>query len=203
MFIGVRVGAVVGVRAALDRRAYVSALRLDTAFATFRPGDPGQAASYDPLNFTADHDPRTNPAACLPLTVLTSRVPLDARSWTGTVDSPAKPVILLTVRLADAGSARAELERKRVAMLRCTVLAVTPSEGAPISYTVTGRHWQSSAVGTTVRWSLVGGAARYDFYVRRYANTLTWTYTDDASNPMVRDAVADSLVARLRYLSHR
>ena len=57
--------------------------------------------------------------------------------------------------------------------------------------------------GPVVRWSLVGGDRRFDFYVRRYANTLTWTYADDVSTPQVREEVADSLVARLEDLARR
>jgi hypothetical protein len=50
---------------------------------------------------------------------------------------------------------------------------------------------------------LVGGDKRYDFYVRRYANTLTWTYADDVSTPQVREEVVRSLVERLEDLAHR
>ena len=206
VFVGVQVGTLVGVRSALDRSAYVSDLRLDTALETFRPVDhPGLASPLDLATIGADRDPRTDPTACAPLTVLTSSVPLDGRSWTGISGQPAQPVTLLAVRFADASGARAELDRKRVAMLRCSALAITfaPYDGPPTTYGVTGRHWATSAVGDTLRWSLVSGDKRYDFYVRRYANTLTWTYADDVSTPTVREEVADGLVARLRDLAHR
>ena len=81
---------------------------------------------------------------------------------------------LLVVRYADADAARAELDRKRLAMLRCTRVAITfpPYDAAARPpTTVTGRHWLASATGSVVRWSLVGGGRRFDFYVRRYANT--------------------------------
>ena len=204
--LGVEIGAGLGVRDALDRRAYVTDLRLDAALETFRPVErSGLATPADPLGFGPDRSPRTDPAACAPLTVLASTPPLDGRSWTGVNGRPAQPVNLLVVRYADADGARAELDRKRLAMLRCTRVAITfpPYAGPPTTYTVTGRHWPTSVTGSVVRWSLVGGGRRFDFYVRRYANTLTWTYADDVSTPEVREQVADSLVVRLRDLAHR
>ena len=204
--LGLEVGAALGVRSALDRRAYVSDLRLDAALETFRPVDrSGLASPADPRSFGADRNPRTEPAACAPLTVLASSAPLDGRSWTGVNGRPAQPVNLLVVRYADADDARAELDRKRVAMLRCTRVAITfpPYEGPATTYTVTGRHWPTSVTGSVVRWSLVGGDKRFDFYVRRYANTLTWTYADDVSTPQVREQVADSLVTRLEDLARQ
>ncbi|GAB2569898.1 hypothetical protein [Microlunatus antarcticus] len=206
VLLGAEVGAALGVRAALDRRAFVSDLRLDAALETFRPVDrSGLASPADPAGFGPDRSPRTDPAACAPLTVLTSTPPLDGRSWTGINGRPAQPVTLLVVRFADADAARAELDRKRVAMLRCTRVAVTfpPYDRPPTAYEVTGRHWLSSAAGSVVRWSLVDGDRRFDFYVQRYANTLTWTYADDVSTPPVREQVARSLVVRLRDLEHQ
>ena len=49
-------------------------------------------------------------------------------------------------------------------------------------------------------WSVIGNKT-YDFYVRRYANTLTWTYGDNASTPAVRRQVADDLVDRLKDIA--
>jgi hypothetical protein len=66
-----------------------------------------------------------------------------------------------------------------------------------------GRARLSNAVGDTVRWGLVGDGRRFDFYVRRYGNTLSWTYADDVSTPEVREQVADSLVIRLQDLASR
>lgn len=206
VLLAAELGTFVGVRGVLDRRAYVSELRLDAAFETFRPVDrSGLATPTDPDTFSPDHNPRTEPARCTPLTVLTSTPPLDGRSWTGANGQPAQPVTLLTVRFADADAARAELDRKRVALLRCRQVVVTfpPYDAPPTTYTVTGRRWRSSAVGPEVRWSLVGGDRRFDFYVRRYANTLSWTYADDVSTPQVREEVARSLVTRLEDLAHR
>ncbi|HEY0239301.1 MAG TPA: hypothetical protein VGC37_11680 [Friedmanniella sp.] len=199
-------GAVVGVRSTLDRRAYVTDLRLDAALQTFRPtGRAGLASAADPAGFSAAKNPRTEPGRCSPLVVLTTTPPLDGRSWTGINGDPAQPVTLLTIRFADADAARAELDRKRVAMLRCRHVAITfpPYDAPPTTYTVTARDWRTSAVGPVVRWSLVGGDRRFDFYVRRYANTLTWTYADDVSTPAVREEVARSLVERLEDLARR
>jgi hypothetical protein len=206
VLLAAEVGALVGVRSALDRRAYVSDLRLDAALKTFRPVDrSGLASPADPRGFDPDRNPRTDPTACAPLTALASSAPLDGRSWTGINGNPAQPVTLLTVRYADADTARAELGRKRVAMLRCTRVAITfpPYDDPPTPYVVSDRHWLTSATGSVVRWSLVGGDRRFDFYVQRYANTLTWTYADDVSTPAVREEVARSLVARLQDLAHR
>ena len=112
---------------------------------------------------------------------------------------------LLTVRFADADAARVELDRKRVALLRCRDVAITfpPYGGRPTSYAVAGRSWPGNAAGPVVRWTLVGGDKRYDFYVRCYANTLTWTYADAVSTPQVREEVVRSLVERLEDLAHR
>lgn len=206
VLLGAEVGALVSFRAALDRRAEVSDLRLEAALETFRPVDrSGLASPADPRTFATDRNPRTDPARCAPLTVLTTSPPLDGRSWTGINGYPAQPVTLLTVRFADADAARVELDRKRVALLRCRKVAITfpPYGGPPTSYAVTGRSWPGNAAGSVVRWSLVGGDKRYDFYVRRYANTLTWTYADDVSTPQVREEVVRSLVERLEDLAHR
>jgi hypothetical protein len=206
VLVGTEVGAFVGVRGLLDRRAYVSELRLDAALQTFRPVDrPGSASPADPATFSPDHNPRTVPARCAPLTVLTSTPPLDGRSWTGASGHPAQPVTLLTVRFADADEARAELDRKRLALLRCRRVDVTfpPYDAPSTTYRVTSRHWLMSAAGDEVRWSLVGDDRRFDFYVQRYANTLGWTYADDVSTPEVREEVARSLVARLEELARR
>ena len=55
--------------------------------------------------------------------------------------------------------------------------------------------------GGRVAYALTGGGKRYDFYVRQYANTLTWTYGDDASTPQSARQVADDLVGRLKDMA--
>lgn len=204
--VGAEVGAAYAVRSTLDHRAYVTELRLDAALETFRPVErPGLAAPADPATFGPDQNPRTDPAACAPLSVLTTTTPVDGRSWTGASGRPLQPVTLLVVRFADAAAARGELDRKRLALLRCHRVAITfpPYDGPPTTYTVEDRLRPTTAAGPVVRWTLVGGERRFDFYVRRYANTLTWTYADDVSTPQVREEVADSLVTRLQDLAHR
>ena len=206
VLLAAEVGVALAVRSALDERVYVSALRLDAAMQTFRPtGQAGLASPADPASFGPEQNPRTDPASCTALAVLTTSAPLDGRSWTGVNGHPAQPVTLLTVRFADADAARAELDRKRLALVRCRAVAISfpPYADPPTTYAVTGRRWATSAVGPVVRWSLVGGDRRFDFYVRRYANTLTWTYADDVSTPEVREEVARSLVTRLEDLARR
>lgn len=201
---GLQVGALLGTRAAVDRHEQVGDLRLDAAYETFRPAErSGLATAADPRGFAADRNPRTVPSACAPLTSLATTAPLDGRSWTGADGRPLQPVTLLTVRYPDASSARAELDRKRWALLRCSEVVVTfpPFDTPATPYEVRDRRWLTSAVGSTLRWSLVGGGRRFDFYVRRYGNTLTWTYADDVSTPAVREEVADSLVSRLEELA--
>jgi len=204
--VGAEVGAAYAVRSTLDHRAYVSELRLDAALETFRPVErPGLAAPADPTTFAPEENPRTDPGACVPLSVLTTTAPEDGRSWTGADGRPAQPVTLLVVRFPDADAARTELARKRLALLRCRRVAITfpPYDAPPTTYTVEDRLGPTTLAGPVVRWSLVGGDRRFDFYVRRYANTLVWTYADDVSTPQVREEVADSLVVRLQDLARR
>lgn len=204
--VGAEVGAAYAVRTTVDHRAYVSELRLDAALETFRPVErPGLASPADPTTFAPDENPRTDPAACAPLSVLTTTTPVDGRSWTGASGRPAQPVTLLVVRFADADAARTELDRKRLALLRCRRVGITfpPYDGPPTTYTVEDRLRPTTVAGPVVRWSLVGGGRRFDFYVRRHANTLIWTYADDVSTPAVREEVVRSLVARLEDLAHR
>lgn len=206
LVLALEIGALAGARALVDRRDYVSDLRLDAALSTFRAAPhPGLAKPLGVDAFAPEQNPRTAPAGCAPLTALATGGALDGRSWTGAGDGSLVPVTLLTVRFADAGEARAELDRKRWAMLRCRSVEVTfpPFDQPATTYTVAGRHWPTSAVGSTLRWSLAGDGRRFDFYVVRYANTLTWSYDDDVSAPATREQVADSLVTRLRELAGR
>ena len=146
---------------------------------------------------------RTVPRRCRPLTLLAVRTALDGESWTGINGSPAQPVKTLTVRYSDAASARADLRQKRIAILTCrhrrAQLSAVRRTGQP--YTVSHRAPALSVFGDRVAYALTAGPRRYDFYVRRYANTLTWTYGDNASTPAVRRQVADDLVDRLKAIA--
>jgi hypothetical protein len=57
------------------------------------------------------------------------------------------------------------------------------------------------AASDRLAYALVGQGNRYDFYVRRYGNTLTWTYGDDHSGAELRREVVDDLVGRLKELA--
>ena len=50
-------------------------------------------------------------------------------------------------------------------------------------------------------YTLAGERASYSFYVRRYANTLTWAYGATESQPAIRREVADDLARRLAELA--
>lgn len=195
--------AVLEVRAAYDRAHLVGAVRLKGALQTFRPSErAGQEQPVDAADLAPARSVRTDPVTCSPLTLLAVRPPLDGASWTGINGTPAQPVRTLTVRYADASAARADLWDKRRALLRChTVRLVFPPFTKPAqTFTVQPTHRLRAAVGSRLSYDLVGVEQRYGFYVRQYANTLTWTYGDDSSTPQVRQQVADALVDRLREL---
>jgi hypothetical protein len=50
-----------------------------------------------------------------------------------------------------------------------------------------------------VRYTL-SGENSYEFYMRQFANTLTWTYGRDDNSSTVRAQAVDNLVARLQEL---
>ena len=184
-----------------DQVHFVDAPRLAAALQIFRPSEhAGLPTPVDPADLAPDRSVRTEPTSCAPLTLLATRSALDAQSWTGVNGSPLQPVRLLTVRYSSASAARAELTAKRLALLRCSRLELTfpPFDRPAQDFTVTSRHWPLSAVGDRVVYELSGAGKQYTFYVRRYANTLTWTYGDDVSTPQVRRQVADELIKCLQ-----
>lgn len=197
---------VVGARLLLDRREQVSDLRLTAATKTFRPAPhPGLAKPLDADAFDDDHNPRTEPARCAPLTALATAGVVGGRSWTGAGDASAAPVTLLTVRFTSSAAARAELSRKRWALLRCNLISVTfpPFDAPAVTYSVGEQRW-TPPVGRRARWTLDDGSRRFAFYVVRYGNTLTWTYDDiSVSSPLNREPVADDLVEELRDLARQ
>jgi hypothetical protein len=191
------------IRQSYDRRQFVGSVRLAGAFQTFRPSErSGLSKPVGPVDLAADRSVRTEPPRCAPLTLLAVSTPLDGQSWTGINGSPAQPVTILTVRYADAGMARADLRAKRLALLRCHTVRLTfpPFDQPAQTFTVHARNRLLATVSDHVSYDLTG-AQRYEFYVRQYANTLTWTYGDDVSTPSVRHQVADSLIGRLRELN--
>ena len=90
--------------------------------------------------------------------------------------------------LSRCGGCQKELLDKRIALARCGTVRLTfpPFDKPAEDFTVAGRQWAAFPAGDRLRYALVGHGNRYDFYVRRYANTLTWTYGDDRSADPVR-----------------
>ena len=192
------------VRRWYDRSQFVKASQLSAALLTFRPSDrAGQPQKVEHADLAPGALVRTVPRRCRSLTLLAVRTALDGESWTGINGSPAQPVNTLTVRYADAASARADFRQKRLAMLTChtVVLSFPPYEDPAEPFTVGNRAPALSVFGDRIGYALTGGNKTYDFYVRRYANTLTWTYGDNASTPAVRRQVADDLVDRLKAIA--
>ena len=190
----------------LDRRQEVSAERLDAALQTFRPADHRGLAA-PPLSgddLSGRGSVRTQPARCAPLTLLATGRALDGQSWTGIAGSPLQPVRTLTARYPDAEAARHDLLAKRVALLSCRTVRLTfpPFDQPEQDFTVTDPLLPLAPAGV-VRYSLRRDDRSYRFYVRRYANTLTWSYASDASTPKVRQHVVDSLVTRLQELERQ
>jgi hypothetical protein len=93
--------------------------------------------------------------------------------------------------------------KKRVALARCAAVRLTfpPFDKPAEDFTIAERQWAAFAAGDRLAYALVGHGNRYEFYVRRYANTLTWTYGDDHTRVDVRRQVVDDLINRLKELS--
>jgi len=177
-----------------DQRELVTQLDLSVALRTFRPlHRPGLSRDVS----TADLDPRnqvrTEPRRCRSLVLPTVAPPLDAQSWTGASGSPAEPVTTLTVRYADASTARRALRDKRLALLRCRHLRLTfpPFDQPAQSWALSARARLSNVAGATLTYVLVGEEKRYTFFVARYANTVTWTYGTDSGASVRRQLVLD------------
>jgi hypothetical protein len=189
-------------RAWQNRNHVVEAQRLSVALLTFRPSDrAGLAKPVASANLAPERSVHTSPRRCAPLTLLAERTPVDGQSWTGINGRPAQPVSTLTVRFDDAAAARRELAAKQVALLRCGSVRLTfaPFDQPEQPFVVTG--CRLPVPGSDHVAYALKGEKRYEFYVRRYTNTLTWSYGANESAPSVRRAVVDDLVARLRDLS--
>ncbi len=184
-----------------DARRLVSEQRLAVALQTFRPADHRGQASPVAL---ADLDPnglvRADPPGCSALAVLASDDLVGAASWTGVHGSPVQPVRILTVRLVDAAAARSALAGKRSTLRSCRSARLTfpPFDRPPQEFVVQAPAW-SGLHRDRVTYSLVADR-RYDFYVRRFGNTLTWTY-GDPDGAAARAAVVDGLAGRLQELT--
>ena len=192
------------IRGWTDRRQLVPAERLTVALETFRPSErAGLSSSVDVAELAPDRLVRSDPAWCKPLSLLAVKGAIGGESWTGVNGTPAQPVTTLTVRYPNAAGARQELLDKRIALLRCGTVRLTfpPFDKPAEDFSVTGRLWAAFPAGDRLRYALVGHGNRYDFYVRRYANTLTWTYGDDRSADPVRRQIVDNLIGRLEELS--
>ena len=158
----------------------MEAQRLTVALETFRPsGRAVVGRRKSPSQSWLQIACRSDPARCTPLSLLAAARALGGESWTGVNGSPDQPVTTLTVRYADAAAdARHELLKKRVALARCSAVRLTfpPFEQARRGFHHRRRSGQRLLPVIGWRMHLVGHGTRYDFYVRRYANTLTWTW---------------------------
>ena len=191
-------------RAWYDQAQFVEAQQLSAALLTFRPSErAGLAKPATAADLAPGRSVITKPARCAPLTLLSERTPVDGESWTGINGTPAQPVNTLTVRFRDASAARRELLAKQAALLPCGSVRLTfpPFDQPEQRFEVTGRRRLPLPGGDRARYALVGDGKRYEFYVRRYANTLTWSYGANESTPRVRQEVVDDLVDRLREMS--
>jgi hypothetical protein len=200
---GLQLAALVTMHRVHGDARFVEAPQLAAALQIFRPSEhPGSSTVVEPADLAPDRSVRTQPTRCAPLTLLATRSVLDARSWTGVSGSPLQPVRLFTVRLPDASTAGAELTTKRMALLRCHHLRLTfpPFDGPVHDFTVSNRHSWLLPGSDHLEYDLDEAGEAYTFYIRRYANTLTWTYGDD-STARVRQKVADDLIGRLREMT--
>jgi hypothetical protein len=204
LWLTAEVAAVLVVHSWADRRQLLGAQRLTVALETFRPSSrAGLSTEVAVAELAPDRAVRSDPAWCTPLSLLAVKGALGGESWTGVNGSPDQPVTTLTVRYADAARARHELLSKRVALARCSAVRLTfpPFDQPAEDFDITGRQWAAFAAGDRLAYALVGHGTRYDFYIRSYANTLTWTYGDDHARADVRRQVVDDLISRFKELS--
>ena len=194
----------VGLHAVRDRYQFVDADRLQAALLTFRPaGRDGSAKPVEAADLSPERSTRTDPPSCRSLALLNTGGAEDGGSWQGINGEPAQPVSTLSARFPDAGEARAVLRAKRLALLRCGTVRLTfpPFDEPAERFEVRGRLQLTMVAGDTLTYTLAGERSSYSFYLRRYANTLTWTYGAQESRPAVRRAVVDDLARRLSELA--
>lgn len=202
-FVALEAAAVLFVQRHLDAVEQVSDQRLIAALQTFRPSETAGREREVPI---ADLDParsvRSVPIGCAPLTLLNTGLAVGGASWTGVSGNPRQPVTTLTVRYVDAGAARAALREKQLTLVRCRTvqLVFPPFDKGAQSFTA------EYGVGALlppdqVSYRLVSGEDAYGFYVRRWGNTLTWTYSDDDRRTAVSRRVVDDLANRLAAMT--
>jgi hypothetical protein len=192
----------VAVRQRVDQRRAVDDQRLRVALLTFRPSErAGRPNDVAAAELAGENLVRTAPGRCSALALLAVTLPESGQSWTGINGSPAEPVRTLTVRYPDASTARAAMREKRLALVRCRQVSLTfpPFDEPAQDFTVTGRSRPSNVVGETLRYTLVGADQSYVFCVRRYVNTMTWSYGNE-SGAEAREEVVVDLTRRLAEL---
>jgi hypothetical protein len=98
-------------------------------------------------------------------------------NWSGTAGHPPQWVNFVTLRFSSAADARQALFRKRVALARCHQIRASfpPFDQLSALYHVSGSSTMSLLRFNRVRYT-PSGEESYEFYVRQYANTLTWIY---------------------------
>lgn len=201
--LALQAAAVLRVRGAILDRRPIDQVGLGAAMQTFRPAEhPGLSRPVT----RSDLDPalavQSVPGYCAPLSVLSTGRALDGVSWSGAAGNPLQPVLLLSVRFGDAEQARAEIVRKRIALLRCSQVQLTfpPFREPGRPFEVRVRSWPPEVwLNDRMSYALVEGGRRFEFYVRRYDNVVTWSY-GDPDGVALRRGIVDDLAARLSEL---
>ena len=195
--------AAVYLQRVFDQREQVSEQRLIAALETFRPSETaGRAREVPAADLRPERSVRSEPASCAPLSLLSTGSAVGGASWSGVSGRPVQPVNILTVRYADADQARGALTEKRVALLRCRSVRLTfaPYDEPALNFQVMAGPGAVLPPGR-LSYLLVSGVDRYEFYVRRWGNTLTWTYDKDVDRVRVGRAVVDDLADRLAAMT--
>ena len=186
-----------------DEKQYVSSHKLNVALLTFyQSPHTGQADSLS-IDALTENTLIAQPAKCVPLAVALTSVShvTETLAWSGTAGHPPQWTNFVTVRFSSAVDARHALLSKRVALVRCHQMRASfpPFDQISALYRVSDRSPISPLRLDRVRY-ILSGADNYEFYMRQFANTLTWTYGRDDNSSPVRAQAVDSLVARLQEL---
>ena len=187
----------------MDREQYISQRRLQAALlTTYHSPDRGLPTT---LSFAdlGQHLVFARPSKCQPLTAPTSLLHITAAGiWSGTVEGQS--VSIVAVSFSSAADARRELLSKRVALARCPMIRV---KFAPYDQVAKLHRVSDHSPISPLRWNRVrfriSREDSYEFYVRQFGNTLTWTYGYADKSSTVRAQAVDSFVARLRELGGR